>query len=209
MSSPSSLLLPVDSQAHPNVGCGAGEVSRRGGPRQVGTRPHSLRQRFADSTMFWAGLPVPWCDGTVVPVPQMLQWCRHRGQMGCGSGMTCWRLRDWHEAGVWQSLHECWSARLHQADQLDWSRACIDSVSLRAVGGGKNRPQSDRSEPAGEQAPPRCCQLWWHQLPDGACSGQGNALISLPGFRRVSRRPVPLCAPVMPQDCGCPMVPMH
>ncbi len=28
-------------------------------------------------------------------------------EMGCGSGMTCWRrLRDWHEAGVWQALHE-------------------------------------------------------------------------------------------------------
>ena len=24
-------------------------------------------------------------------------------EMGCGSGMSCWRrLRDWHEAGVWQ-----------------------------------------------------------------------------------------------------------
>lgn len=26
-------------------------------------------------------------------------------EMGYGSGMTCWRrLRDWHEAGVWQRL---------------------------------------------------------------------------------------------------------
>ena len=28
-------------------------------------------------------------------------------ELGFGSGMTCWRrLRDWHEAGVWQQLHE-------------------------------------------------------------------------------------------------------
>jgi transposase len=28
-------------------------------------------------------------------------------ELGFGSGMTCWRrLRDWHEAGVWQRLHE-------------------------------------------------------------------------------------------------------
>ena len=27
-------------------------------------------------------------------------------EMGCGSGMTCWRrLRDWHKAGVFQRLH--------------------------------------------------------------------------------------------------------
>ncbi|MFM7099096.1 MAG: transposase, partial [Gemmataceae bacterium] len=28
-------------------------------------------------------------------------------EMGCGSGMTCWRrLRDWNEAGVWEKLHK-------------------------------------------------------------------------------------------------------
>jgi hypothetical protein len=28
-------------------------------------------------------------------------------ELGFGSGMTCWRrLRDWHEAGVWQRLRE-------------------------------------------------------------------------------------------------------
>jgi len=28
-------------------------------------------------------------------------------EMGCGSGMTCWRrLREWQEAGVWQRLDE-------------------------------------------------------------------------------------------------------
>jgi len=31
-------------------------------------------------------------------------------EMGCGSGMSCWRrLRDWQQAGVWDRLHEyCW-----------------------------------------------------------------------------------------------------
>ncbi len=65
-------------------------------------------------------------------------------EMGCGSGMTCWRrLRDWQQAGVWAKLHETLLSRLHGADQLDWSRACVDSASVRAVGGGeKDRPQS-------------------------------------------------------------------
>ena len=59
-------------------------------------------------------------------------------EMGCGSGMTCWRrLREWQQAGVWQQLHEVLLARLHRADLLDWSRAAIDSSHVRAVGGAK------------------------------------------------------------------------
>ena len=50
-------------------------------------------------------------------------------EMGCGSGMTCWRrLRDWQQAGVWQQLHETLLSRLHGAECLDWSRACVDSA---------------------------------------------------------------------------------
>jgi transposase len=76
-------------------------------------------------------------------------------EMGCGSGMTCWRrLQDWHEAAVWQKLHELLLAKLRNADKIDWSRAVVDSSSLRAVGGGKkNRTQSDRPTKAGEQTP--------------------------------------------------------
>jgi transposase len=49
-------------------------------------------------------------------------------ELGFGSGMTCWRrLRDWHEAGVWEQLHEALLAELHAAGALDWSRAVIDS----------------------------------------------------------------------------------
>ena len=56
---------------------------------------------------------------------------------GSGSGMTCWRrLRDWHEAGVWQRLHEALLAELHAAGALDWSRAVIDGSHVRALKGG-------------------------------------------------------------------------
>ncbi len=58
-------------------------------------------------------------------------------EMGCGSGMTCWRrLRDWQTAGVWQRLHELLLAKLNSAEQIDWSRAVVDSSSLRALKGG-------------------------------------------------------------------------
>ena len=56
--------------------------------------------------------------------------------------MTCWRrLRDWQVAGVWQVRHEMLWSRLNGADSMDWLRASVDSASIRAVGGGKNRPQ--------------------------------------------------------------------
>ena len=58
-------------------------------------------------------------------------------EMGCGSGMTCWRrLRDWQQAGVWQQLHEVLLAKLHGANQIDWSRAVVDSSAVRALKGG-------------------------------------------------------------------------
>src|SRR5947207_1298152 len=58
-------------------------------------------------------------------------------ELGCGSGTTCWRrLRDWQAAGVWQRLHEVLLAKLHGAEQIDWSRAVVDSSAVRALKGG-------------------------------------------------------------------------
>lgn len=66
-------------------------------------------------------------------------------EMGCGSGMTCWRrLRAWQKAGVWNRLHEVLLAKLREADKIDFSRAVADSSSIRAVHGGKKR---DRTRP--------------------------------------------------------------
>ena len=59
-------------------------------------------------------------------------------EMGCGSGMTCWRrLRDWQAAGVWQKIHEILLAKLRHADQIDFRRCAVDSATVRAVGGAK------------------------------------------------------------------------
>ena len=66
-------------------------------------------------------------------------------EMGCGSGMTCWRrLRVWKEAGVWERLHRLLLTRLRAADRIDFSRAIADSSSIRAVGAGK---KLDRTQP--------------------------------------------------------------
>ena len=69
---------------------------------------------------------IPWED-----LPQ---------EMGCGSGMTCWRrLRDWNDAGVWERLHQVLLDELQDAGQLDWSRAVVDSSHVRAKGGAKRQ----------------------------------------------------------------------
>ena len=66
-------------------------------------------------------------------------------EMGCGSGMTCWRrLRDWQQAWVWHKVHRMLLDKLHQADQIDWSRALVDSFSLRACGGAKKPDPTPR-----------------------------------------------------------------
>jgi transposase len=69
-----------------------------------------------------------------------LRWRDLPAEMGCGSGMSCWRrLRDWQEAGVWSQLHELLLAELRAAGQIDFSRVVIDSSSIRAVGAGQKR----------------------------------------------------------------------
>ncbi len=71
--------------------------------------------------------------------------------MGCGSGVTCWRrLRDWQAGGVWNRLHELLLAKLRSADQIDFSRAAVDSSHHRSapLGLAKNWPNpTDRARP--------------------------------------------------------------
>ncbi len=52
-------------------------------------------------------------------------------EMGCGSGMTCWRrLYEWQQAGVWQQVSKLLQEKLPEADKLDWSRALVGQHSL-------------------------------------------------------------------------------
>jgi len=83
--------------------------------------------------------------GIVFVLQTGIPWEHLPQEMGCGSGMTCWRrLREWQERGVWQRLHEVLLARLNGADQIDWSRAAIDSSQVRALFGGSS-PDRARS----------------------------------------------------------------
>ena len=59
-------------------------------------------------------------------------------EMGCGSGMTCWRrLRDWQKAGIWDKIHRVLLNKLREANKIDFSRAVVDSASVRALFGGQ------------------------------------------------------------------------
>ena len=91
-----------------------------------------------------------------------IPWEMRPQEMGCGSGMTCWRrLRDWHEAGVWVRLHRVLLNRLGEADQIDWSRAALEAQTIAAPGVGKGgalrralrRAEPDGSWQTGHEAP--------------------------------------------------------
>ena len=69
-----------------------------------------------------------------------IRWAMLPQEMGCGSGMSCWRrLRDWQAVGVWDRLHEVLLAKLPAADRIDWSRVIVDSSSIRALEPGQRQ----------------------------------------------------------------------
>jgi transposase len=54
-------------------------------------------------------------------------------ELGCGSPSTCWRhLTEWANAGLFDQLHLEVLDRLGAQGRLDWSRANVDTMSVRA-----------------------------------------------------------------------------
>jgi transposase len=105
-------------------------------PKPEGGRPPVPNRQALTGIIFVLKTGIPWED---LPL-----------EMNCGSGMTCWRrLRDWQQAGVWNQLVELLLDELRDADKLDFSRATVDSGTVRAVGGGeKTGPNpTDRRKP--------------------------------------------------------------
>ena len=95
--------------------------------RYPGRKPVENRAALC-AILFVLKTGIPW-----EYLPQELGWC---------SGMTAWRrLHAWQRRGVWRKVHELLLTHLHAADRIDWSRAILDSSSVRAVHGGKKRAE--------------------------------------------------------------------
>jgi transposase len=82
-------------------------------------------------------------------------------ELGCGSPATCWRrLSEWAEAGVFDALHLEVLDRLGEQGRVDWSRASVDTMSVRAKRGGPRGRKSGRSWQAWVQAPLGLRRRW-------------------------------------------------
>ena len=111
-------------------------------------RPHVANRRpgrrgVADRRVF-AGIVFVLLTG--------IPWKKLPPELGYGSGITCWRrLREWEAAGVWEALRKVVLDELGQAGMVDWSRTCLDSVSVRAKKGAISLGLTPRT--AGNSAP--------------------------------------------------------
>lgn len=67
-----------------------------------------------------------------------LRWRDLPQELGYGSGVTCWRrLRQWQALGVWAGVHRTLLNWLGDLGKIDWTRASLDSTSVRAKRGGE------------------------------------------------------------------------
>ena len=91
----------------------------------------ALRESYRGIILFVLRSGIPW-----EMLPQ---------EMGCGSGMTCWRrLRDWQKAGVWEKLQRVLLDRLGRRNAIDFRRAALDSASVAAKRGARRQARTQQ-----------------------------------------------------------------
>jgi len=118
------------------------------------TKPKGGRPRIPDRAAL---------SGIIFVLRSGLPWEMLPQEMGCGSGVTCWRrLRDWQKAGVWRKLHRALLDRLGEAGKIDWSRASLDSDTIRVKGvkRGTHKPRLLGRTPQIRANRARSAMLW-------------------------------------------------
>ena len=82
-------------------------------------------------------------------------------ELGCGSPAACWRRpSEWANAGVFDPLRLEVLDRLGAQGGLDWSRASVDTMSVRAKRGGSCGRKPRRSWQARGHAAPGLRGRW-------------------------------------------------
>lgn len=91
-------------------------------------KPKGGRPRVSDRACF---------VGIVFVLRTGAPWRLVPAELGCGSGVTCWRrLRDWTQAGVWKRVQDRLLRAMNSEQRVDARLGIIDSQSVRAVFGG-------------------------------------------------------------------------
>ena len=101
-----------------------------------GGRPPAENRTVLTAILFVLKTGIAWED-----LPQ---------ELGCSYKTCKRRLAEWTALGVWQEVHELLLAKLNGADQIDWSRALLDSGTVKAPLGGENADRTRRTEAARE-----------------------------------------------------------
>ena len=82
-----------------------------------------------------------------------IQWQMLPKEMGCGSGMTCWRrVRDWQQEHVWERLHAVLLDELGREGRINWDRVALDGSNVAAKKGGPRRSVRTRPIEGGQGA---------------------------------------------------------
>ena len=86
-------------------------------------------------------------SGVLLVLKTGIRWNHLPTRLGVSSGATCWRrLRNWQETACGTGCTNCCSPVCAKVGQLDFSRAAVDSSSIRAVGAGEKLVRSARHD---------------------------------------------------------------